>query len=94
MHSCICIDTFKIKHNFYHKILIISQIIFLKVNIISHILKFLPKFNTTDDHFFFLIFNKIERVVIFIYLFFKKHAAIFIEYMKLFFIFFINFIVH
>ena len=33
--------------------------------------------------FFFLIFNKIERVVIFIYLFIKKHAAIFIEYMKL-----------
>ena len=66
MHSCICIDTFKIKHNFYHKILIISQIIFLKVNIISHILKFLPKFNATYDHFFLLIFNKIEHVVIFV----------------------------
>ena len=66
MHSCIHIDTFKIKQNFYHKILIISQIIFFKVNIISHILKFLPKFSTTYDHFFFLIFYKIEHLVIFI----------------------------
>ena len=40
---------------------------------------------------FFLIFNKIERVVIFVmwwflfYLFFEKHVVIFIEYMWLFF---------
>ena len=40
----------------------ISQIIiFSKVNVISHILKFLPKFNTTYDHFFFLIFNKFKK---------------------------------
>ena len=36
------------------------------VNIINHILKFLPKFNTTYDHFFFLIFSKVECVVIFV----------------------------
>ena len=30
----------------------INQIIIFKVNIISHILKFLPKFNTTYGHFF------------------------------------------
>ena len=57
MHSHIHIDTFKIKHNFYHKIYIISQITIFKVNVISHILKFLSKFNTTYDHFFFLIFQ-------------------------------------
>ena len=60
MHLYIRVDTFKIKQNFYHKIYIISQIIFKKINIISHILKFLPKFNTIDNHFFFLLmFNKI-----------------------------------
>ena len=41
MHSLIHIGTFKI--NFF----------FLKINVISHILKFLSKFNTTYDHFFF-----------------------------------------
>ena len=66
MHLYIRVDTFKIKQNFYHKIYIISQIIFKKINIISHILKFLPRFSITYDHFFFLIFNKIERVIIFI----------------------------
>ena len=65
MHLYIRVDTFKIKQNFYHKIYIISQIIFKKVNVIRHILKFLTKFNTTYD-FFFLFFNKIKRVVIFV----------------------------
>ena len=67
MHLYIRVDTFKIKQNFYHKIYIISQIIFNKVNVIRHILKFLTKFNTTYDYFF-LILNKIEHVVIFIML--------------------------
>ena len=61
-------NTFKIKHNFYHKNInnYSNNYFFLeKVNIISHILKLLPKFNTTYDHFF-LIFNKIKRVVIFV----------------------------
>ena len=53
MHLYIRVDTFKIKQNFYHKIYIISQIIFKKINIISHILKFLPRFSITYDHFFF-----------------------------------------
>ena len=59
-------DTFKIKQNFYHKN-INNQLnaFFFKVNIISYILKFLSKFNTTCDYFF-LIFNKIEHVVIFV----------------------------
>ena len=38
---------------------------FFKLNIINHILKFLPKFNTNYDNFF-LIFNKIEHVMIFV----------------------------
>ena len=59
-------DTFKIKHKFYYKNINNQLNFFSKVNIIGHILKFLPKFNTTYDNFFFLIFNKIEREVIFI----------------------------
>ena len=59
------IGTFKIKHNFYHKN-INNYSIFLKVNVISHILKFLPKINTIYDHLYLLIFNKIEHVVIFV----------------------------
>ena len=52
----------KIKHNFYYKnINNQSNYYFFSKNIISHILKFLPKFNTTYDHFFLLIFNKIDR---------------------------------
>ena len=54
-NTCIRIDTFKIKYNFYHKN-INNQLnyFFLKVNIINHILKFLHKFNsTTYDNFFF-----------------------------------------
>ena len=51
--TCIHMDTFKIKHNFYHKnINNQSNYFFEKVNIISHILKFLLKVNTTYDHFF------------------------------------------
>ena len=47
-------DTFKIKHNFYHKnINNYSNYFFEKVNVISHILKFLPKFNITYDDLFF-----------------------------------------
>ena len=46
-------DTFKIKHNFYHKNINNWSIFFLKVNIIGHILKLLPKFNTTYDDYFF-----------------------------------------
>ena len=41
-------DTFKIKYNFYHKnINNYSNYFLKKVYVISHILKFLPKFNTT-----------------------------------------------
>ena len=43
-NRCICMDIFKIKHNFYHKnINNQSNYLFEKENIISHILKFLPK---------------------------------------------------
>ena len=58
-------DTFKIKHNFYYKNINNWSNYFFKVNVINHILKFLPKFNTTYG-FFFLIFNKVEGVWIFI----------------------------
>ena len=63
---CICRGTFKIKHNFYKKNINNLSIFYYNVNVISHILKFLPKFNTTYDHFIFLIFNKIECLVIFV----------------------------
>ena len=36
-----------------------------KKNVVSHILKFLRKFNNSYDHFF-LIYNKIECVIIFV----------------------------
>ena len=54
-NTYIHINTFKIKHNFYHKNINNQSIFFLKkkTDIITHILKFLPKFNTTYDHFFF-----------------------------------------
>ena len=43
-NTCIRMDIFKIKHNFYHKnINNQSNYLFEKENIISHILKFLPK---------------------------------------------------
>ena len=61
-----CKDAFKIKHNFYYKNINNYSIIFFKVNVIGNILKFLSKFNITNDLFFFLNFEKIEFVVIFI----------------------------
>ena len=39
---------------------------FYKVNVVSHILKFLHKFKNSYDHFFKIFFNKIERVIIFV----------------------------
>ena len=55
----------KIKHNFYYKNINNYSIIFLKVNVIGNILKFLSKFNNTNElFFFFLNFEKIEFVVI------------------------------
>ena len=51
-NTCIGMDTFKIKHNFCHKNINNYWNYFFKVNVISHILKFLPKFNTTYDNFF------------------------------------------
>ena len=44
---------------------LISHNFFKKVNIVSHILKFLHKFNDSYDNFF-QIFNKIEHVIIFV----------------------------
>ena len=55
-------NKFKIKYNFYLKNINNYSIFSKKVNVISHILKFLPKLNTTCNYFFFLIFNKIEHV--------------------------------
>ena len=47
-------DTIKIKHIFYHKnINNYSNNLKKNVNLISHILKFLPIFNTTSAFFFF-----------------------------------------
>ena len=56
MDTCIHINTFKIKHNFYHKN-VNNQLnyYFFKVNIISYILKFLSKFSTTYNLFFFFL---------------------------------------
>ena len=64
---CIHMNKIKIKHNFYYKNINNYSIIFFKVNVIGNILKFLSKFNNTNDlFFFFLNFEKIEFVVIFI----------------------------
>ena len=38
----------------------ISHIIFFKVYVVSHILKFLHKFNNSYDHFFYLILGKLQ----------------------------------
>ena len=52
-NTCIHIDTFKIKQNFYHtNINNQSNYVLKKKNVIRHILKFLSKFNTTYNHFF------------------------------------------
>ena len=59
------INTFKIKQNFYHKNINNLSNLFFKVKVINYILKFLPKFNDNYDNFF-LIFNKIELVVMFV----------------------------
>ena len=48
----------KIKHNFYYKNINNYSIIFFKVNVIGNILKFLSKFNITNDLFFFSKFWK------------------------------------